>query len=94
MRVFGAAGVAENVKIALLPKVVLGSYTREKINAAVLDLEPINETAGFQQSGILGGNFLRHFRVIFDFQRSVVRFEPLDVPRPAAEPLPQEASGP
>ncbi|MGZ5438131.1 MAG: aspartyl protease family protein [Pyrinomonadaceae bacterium] len=94
MRVFGAAGVAENVKIALLPKVGLGSYTREKINAAVLDLEPINETAGFQQSGILGGNFLRHFRVIFDFQRAIVRFEPLDAPRPAGEPLPQETSGP
>jgi tetratricopeptide (TPR) repeat protein len=94
MRVFGAAGVAENVKIALLPKVVLGPYTREKINAAVLDLEPINETAGFQQSGILGGNFLRHFRVIFDFQRAIVRFEPLDAPRPADEPLPQETSDP
>jgi predicted aspartyl protease/Flp pilus assembly protein TadD len=95
MRVFGAAGVAENVKVALLPKVVLGSYSREKINAAVLDLEPINETAGFQQSGILGGNFLRHFRVIFDFQRAIVRFEPLDAPRPAGEPLPQETtSGP
>ena len=94
MRVFGAAGVAENVKIALLPKVVVGAYTREKISAAVLDLEPINETAGFQQSGILGGNFLRHFRVIFDFQRAIVRFEPLDAPRPAGEPLPQEASGP
>lgn len=94
IRVFGAAGVAENVKIALLPKVVLGSYSREKISAAVLDLEPINETAGFQQSGILGGNFLRHFRVIFDFQRGVVRFEPLDTTRPV-DPLPQETtSGP
>ncbi len=61
----------------------------------MLDLEPINETAGFQQSGILGGNFLRHFRVIFDFQRAIVRFEPLDAPRPAGEPLPQETtSGP
>lgn len=95
MRVFGAAGVSENVKIALLPKVALGSYTREKINAAVLDLEPINETSGFQQSGILGGNFLRHFRVIFDFQRALVRFEPIDATRPAGEPLPQETtSGP
>jgi predicted aspartyl protease len=96
MRVFGAAGVAENVKIALLPKIVVGSYAREKINAAVLDLEPINETAGFQQSGILGGNFLRYFRVIFDFQRGIVRFEPLDATRPAGEPLPQETttSGP
>lgn len=94
MRVYGAAGVTDNVKIALLPKVVVGSYSREKISAAVLDLDPINETAGFQQSGILGGNFLRHFRVIFDFRRAIVRFEPLDVPRPAGEPLPQEASGP
>ena len=78
MRVFGAAGVAEDVKIALLPKIVIGSYTRERIDAAVLDLEPVNETAGFLQSGILGGNFLRHFRVIFDFQRGIVRLEPLD----------------
>jgi predicted aspartyl protease/Flp pilus assembly protein TadD len=91
MRVFGAAGVSENVKIALLPKVVLGSFSREKINAAVLDLEPINETAGFQQSGILGGNFLRHFRVIFDFQRAIIRFEPLDASRPG-EPQPQETT--
>ena len=50
MRVFGAAGVAENVKTALLPKVLVGSYAREKINAAVLDLEPINETAGFRRA--------------------------------------------
>lgn len=92
MRVFGAAGVAENVKIALLPKVVVGTFAREKINAAVLDLEPLNETAGFQQSGILGGNFLRHFRLIFDFQRAIIRLEPLDGRKPAGEPLPQETS--
>jgi len=76
--VFGAAGIAEDVKTALLPRVVIGTYSREKVPAAVLDLEPVNETAGFQQSGILGGNFLRHFRVVFDFQRGVVRLEPLD----------------
>jgi len=78
MRVFGAAGVAENVKTAALPRVNIGSYSREKINAAVLDLDPVNETAGFLQSGILGGNFLRHYRVIFDFERGIVRFEPLE----------------
>jgi len=49
----------------------------EKINAAVLDLEPVNETAGFKQSGILGGNFLRNFRVYFDFARGALRLEPL-----------------
>jgi len=78
MRVFGAAGVAENVKTAALPRVNIGAYSREKINAAVLDLDPVNETAGFLQSGILGGNFLRHYRVIFDFERGIVRFEPLE----------------
>ena len=67
MKVYGAAGVADDVKIAALPRVVIGSYSREGIDAAVLDLEPVNETAGFLQSGILGGNFLRHYRVIFDF---------------------------
>jgi predicted aspartyl protease/Tfp pilus assembly protein PilF len=78
MRVFGAAGIAENVKMALLPKLGVGTYTRQNIDAAVLDLEPVNETAGFQQSGILGGNFLRYFRVVFDFQRGIVRLEPLE----------------
>jgi tetratricopeptide (TPR) repeat protein len=91
MRVFGAAGVAEDVKMALLPKVAIGSYTREKINAAVLDLDPINETAGFQQNGILGGNFLRHFRVVFDFQRGILRFEPIDALKSANAA--QEKSG-
>ena len=78
MRVFGAAGIAEDVKTALLPKLAIGTYTRERIDAAVLDLEPVNETAGFQQSGILGGNFLRHFCVVFDFQKGIVRLEPLE----------------
>ena len=77
MRVFGAAGVTENVMMVQLPKVGLGLTKLEKINAAVLDLEPVNETAGFKQSGILGGNFLRNFRVYFDFARGALRLEPL-----------------
>ncbi len=80
MRVFGAAGVAEDVKQLQLPRLSLGLSTLEKINAAVLDMEPVNETAGFTQSGILGGNFLRHFRVYFDFARGTMRLEPLHRP--------------
>jgi hypothetical protein len=30
------------------------------------------------QSGIIGGNFLRYFRVTFDFKRSVILLEPLN----------------
>ena len=77
MRVFGAAGITEDVKRVLLPRVAIGSFSREQVSAAVLDMEPLNETTGFTQSGILGGNFLKHFRVSFDFQRGVIRLEPL-----------------
>jgi predicted aspartyl protease len=89
MRVFGAAGVAEDVKVASIPRLAIGSYSREKLDAAVLDLDPVNETAGFLQSGILGGNFLRHYRVIFYFEQGIVRFESLEV-----EPSPKTNSSP
>lgn len=78
MRVFGAAGVTEDVKLLQLPRLSLGLSRMEKISAAVLDMEPVNETAGFTQSGILGGNFLRHFRIYFDFARGAMRLEPLN----------------
>jgi predicted aspartyl protease/Tfp pilus assembly protein PilF len=81
-RVYGAAGISDNVKTLQLPHVSLGTLTKDRINAAVLDLDPVNETAGFRQSGILGGNFLQHFRVSFDFQRGLFRLDPLS-PKPA-----------
>jgi predicted aspartyl protease/Tfp pilus assembly protein PilF len=90
MRVYGAAGIAENVKMILLPRVAFGAMAREKVDAVVLDLDPINETTGFSQTGIIGGNFLRHFRVTFDFQRNVMRFESLTGAKDA-EPHPASA---
>ena len=89
MRVFGAAGVADDVKIALLPRVAIGAHSRERVDAAVLDLDSVNETAGFLQNGILGGNFLRHYRITFDFQRGSVRFESLE-----SKPAPKTNSPP
>lgn len=83
MRVYGAAGIEENVKLLMLPRFTLGPLVREHLPAAVLDLDPVNETAGFDQTGIVGGNFLRSFRVTFDFQRAVMRLEPLG---PSAQP--------
>jgi len=90
MRVFGAAGVTEDVKLLQLPRLSLGLTKLEKINAAVLDMEPVNETAGFTQSGILGGNFLRHFRIYFDFARGMMRLEPLGQKPNAVETINQE----
>jgi len=85
MRVFGAAGVTDDVKLLQLPHLSLGLSKLEKISAAVLDMEPVNETAGFTQSGILGGNFLRHFRIYFDFARGAMRLEPLNQKPKAVE---------
>lgn len=75
IKVFGAAGPTEDVKTILLPELGLGPHRHRFVSAAVLDMEPINETAGFEQTGILGGNVLRNYRVTFDFARAVVRLE-------------------
>ncbi|HVG36040.1 MAG TPA: aspartyl protease family protein [Pyrinomonadaceae bacterium] len=85
LQIYGSAGVADNVKLLTLPRITFGSYTREKLSAAVLDMDSINETAGFEQTGIVGGNFLRHFRLIFDFQKGILRLEPLGT-SPEANP--------
>jgi predicted aspartyl protease/Flp pilus assembly protein TadD len=77
IRVYGAAGLAENIQTILLPHVALGSYSWQNVYAAVLDMEPINETAGFEQTGIVGGNLLRRYRVTFDFVRGIIRLEPV-----------------
>ena len=77
--------MTEDVKLLQLPRLSLGLSRMEKISAAVLDLEPVNETAGFTQSVILGGNFLRHFRIYFDFARGSMRLEPLNQKPKSAE---------
>jgi predicted aspartyl protease/cytochrome c-type biogenesis protein CcmH/NrfG len=88
LRVFGAAGVTENVTTLILPKLSLGKTSRDKITAAVLDLAPVNETTGFEQAGILGGNFLLHYRLKFNFQDSTVIFEPAsEKSQPSPKPI-------
>jgi tetratricopeptide (TPR) repeat protein len=77
MRVIGSAGVTENVPSLELPRVTFGSHSEDSITAIALDLGLINEASGFQQSGILGGNFLRNYRLTFDFKKSRVTFSPV-----------------
>ena len=74
MRVVGSAGVAEDVPSFLLPKISFGSHSSKGITAIALDLDLINEASGFEQAGILGGNFLRNYRMTFDFKNSKVTF--------------------
>ncbi|MFN2483109.1 MAG: aspartyl protease family protein, partial [Pyrinomonadaceae bacterium] len=90
LSVYGAAGVTEDVPMLMLPRVSLGDYTHANLAAAVLDMNPINETTGFEQAGILGGNILRYFRVTFDFQRAVLRLEM--IPNYTPPPISKEAN--
>ena len=77
MRVIGSAGVTEDVPSFTLPRVTFGTNSCESVNAIALDLGIINEASGFQQAGILGGNFLRNYRLTFDFKNSKVTFVPI-----------------
>lgn len=77
MRVIGAAGVMENVPSFMLPRVTFGTHSRESIKAISLDLDLINEASGFEQAGILGGNFLKNYCLTFDFENSKVIFVPV-----------------
>ena len=75
-RVFGAAGVTENVPVLRLPHVAFGRISRRNVESLVLDMSSVNETSGFEQTGIIGGNILRHFIVTFDPARMIVRLQP------------------
>ncbi|MBC7901375.1 MAG: aspartyl protease family protein [Saprospiraceae bacterium] len=79
MRVIGSAGITEDVPSFLLPKVSFGKHSRKSITAIALDLDMINEASGFEQAGILGGNFLRNYRMTFDFRNSRVTFVPINI---------------
>ncbi len=77
MRVIGSAGITDDVSSFLLPRVTFGSHSRKDIMAVALDLRIINEASGFEQAGILGGNFLKNYRLTFDFKNSRVTFVPV-----------------
>jgi len=77
LKVVGSAGIAENVPTLHLPRVTFGKNSRNDVLAAALDLDIINEASGFEQAGILGGNFLRNYRLTFDFRNAKVIFVPI-----------------
>ena len=76
MTVIGSAGITSNVESLMLPKISFGEHSRESIAAIALNLEIINDASGFEQSGILGGNFFLDYRMTFDFKNSRLIFVP------------------
>lgn len=75
-RIYGAAGLKENVDILHLPEISLGGAVKSGLSAVILDLSAVNETAGFEQGGIIGGDFLRHYKMTLNSRDAVLRLLP------------------
>jgi predicted aspartyl protease/Flp pilus assembly protein TadD len=76
VQVIGAAGVSDNVELLFVRQCQVADLQQKNLRALILDFGAINETSGFEQSGILGGDFLRHFRLRINFNRAQLMFEP------------------
>lgn len=76
VQLIGAAGVAENVELLFIRNCRVADLNHNNVRAMVLDFGAINETSGFEQSGILGGDFMRQFRITIDFPRAQVMLQP------------------
>lgn len=74
--VIGAAGITDNVQLLFIRNCRVADQLQSNLRALVLDFGAINETSGFEQSGILGGDFLRHFRLTIDFNRALLALQP------------------
>lgn len=78
--VIGAAGITDNVQVLFIRNCRVADQLQNNLRALVLNFDAINETSGFEQSGILGGDFLRHFRLTIDFSRALVALQPHSPP--------------
>jgi tetratricopeptide (TPR) repeat protein len=74
--VIGAAGITDNVQVLFIRDCRVADQLQSNLRALVLDFGAINETSGFEQSGILGGDFLRHFKLTIDFNRALLALQP------------------
>jgi tetratricopeptide (TPR) repeat protein len=76
IRVIGAAGIEEGVEAMGLSTLTVSGLRKGNGRAIILDLDPVNETSGFEQHGILGGDYLEHFRVLIDLRRYQLKLTP------------------
>ena len=75
-RVIGAAGISEGAKALGLSTLAVNGLRKNQARALILDLSAVNETSGFEQHGVLGADFLSHFRVVLDMRRYQFRLTP------------------
>lgn len=75
-QVIGAAGVEHDVEAIGLNTLTVNNLRQRNARALILNLDPVNETSGFEQHGILGGDFLRHFLVQMDLRQFKFQLTP------------------
>ncbi len=75
-RVIGAAGVSEGAEALGLSNLSVNGLRKNRARALILDLDAVNETSGFEQHGVLGADYLSHFRVVLDLRRYLFRLTP------------------
>ncbi len=76
IRVIGAAGIEDGVETLGLSALTVNGLKKNNSRAVILSLEAVNETSGFEQHGILGGDYLAHFRVVIDLRRYQFKLTP------------------
>lgn len=69
------AGGPVDVLLASADSFRVGEAQREDIDVAIMDLGQIGRTVGAKLDGDLGYNFLKHFRLTFDYRASELRLE-------------------
>ncbi|MBX7221550.1 MAG: aspartyl protease family protein [Blastocatellia bacterium] len=77
IQIVGAAGITKNVELMLAKSVQISDLIKEDTKLPVLDLIRLNESSGFEQHGILGGDFLQVCRVQIDFINQNLQFTPV-----------------
>lgn len=94
VRIVGAAGAAEQVPILRVNTLRVYDLVQQDVRLPVIDMRRLNESSGFEQSGILGGDFLAHCRIEIDFRRQRIAFTPTPngVVKRRAEAAPSTAS--
>ena len=75
-RVIGAAGIEEGAEALGLSNLTVSGLRKNNARALILDLSAVNETSGFEQHGILGGDYLSHFLVKIDLRRYQMKLTP------------------
>jgi predicted aspartyl protease len=70
-----SAGGRVLVSLAKIDSLAVGGALLRDVDVGIVDLKQIGAVVGAQIDGDLGYNFLRHFRVTIDYNKSQIRFD-------------------